>query len=62
MKRYLIIDDVGLTTESSTLQPLFERVRFLVEANVAANSEATVRVHDDVNDIVVEFLIKDSGE
>lgn len=59
---YLITDDNGVAAEHGSLDFILEKIKKEIEQSVRTNCACTVRVHDNVNDIISESLIQDAGE
>lgn len=59
---YNVTYDDGKVTEEATLLKVLNIIKREVERSVRVNCEATIRIHDDVNDLVHEIKITDGGE
>jgi len=59
---YLITDDNGVAAEHGSLNFILEKIKVEIEQSVLINTECTIRIYDDVNDIISERRIQDAGE
>lgn len=57
-----ITDDNGNQYEVNSLDVLATKLKVEIERVVRTNCECTIRLHDEVNDLVHEIKVTDGGE